>query len=75
MDDCDICFSAGSVNKWGVCEVCGEELEHEPVEAVPAVPPAEVPREETLADAPEPPGPNLREPGPRPGERAGERFR
>lgn len=27
MHDCDICLSAGSVNQWGLCEVCGEELE------------------------------------------------
>ena len=25
--DCDVCLSAGSVNQWGVCEICGEELE------------------------------------------------
>ena len=25
--DCDYCMSAGSVNRWGYCEVCGEELE------------------------------------------------
>lgn len=27
--DCDLCLSAGSVNQWGVCEVCGEEVEEE----------------------------------------------
>ena len=27
MQDCIVCLSAGSVNQWGVCEVCGEELE------------------------------------------------
>ncbi len=27
MQDCDICLSAGSVNKWGVCEICGEDFE------------------------------------------------
>lgn len=27
MQDCMVCLSAGSVNQWGVCEVCGEELE------------------------------------------------
>ncbi len=26
MQDCDKCLSAGSVNKWGVCEICGEDL-------------------------------------------------
>lgn len=25
--DCDVCLSAGSVNKWGFCEICGEDLE------------------------------------------------
>lgn len=25
--DCDICMSAGSINRWGYCEVCGEEVE------------------------------------------------
>lgn len=23
--DCEVCLSAGSVNKWGICEICGEE--------------------------------------------------
>jgi hypothetical protein len=27
MRDCNICFSAGSVNRWGYCEVCGEDHE------------------------------------------------
>lgn len=27
MYDCDVCLSAGSVNKWGYCEICGEETE------------------------------------------------
>jgi len=27
MYDCDICLSAGSVNQWGFCEICGEEFE------------------------------------------------
>ncbi len=27
MYDCDICLSAGSVNQWGYCEICGEEYE------------------------------------------------
>jgi RNA polymerase-binding transcription factor DksA len=27
MYDCGICYSAGSVNKWGYCEICGEQLE------------------------------------------------
>ena len=27
MYDCDICFSAGSVNQWGFCEICGEDFE------------------------------------------------
>lgn len=27
MFDCDICMSAGSVNKWGYCEICGEDFE------------------------------------------------
>ena len=27
MFDCDICLSAGSVNQWGFCEICGEEYE------------------------------------------------
>ena len=27
MFDCDICQSAGSVNKWGYCEICGEEFD------------------------------------------------
>lgn len=27
MYDCDVCLSAGSVNKWGFCEICGEEFE------------------------------------------------
>lgn len=27
MYDCDVCLSAGSVNKWGYCEICGEEFE------------------------------------------------
>lgn len=27
MHDCMVCLSAGSVNQWGVCEVCGEETE------------------------------------------------
>lgn len=27
MQDCVICLSAGSVNQWGVCELCGEEVE------------------------------------------------
>lgn len=22
--DCDTCLSAGSVNQWGICEICGE---------------------------------------------------
>ena len=26
MYDCDICYSAGSVNQWGWCEVCGERV-------------------------------------------------
>ncbi len=25
--DCDVCLSAGSVNQWGYCEICGEEFE------------------------------------------------
>ncbi len=25
--DCDTCLSAGSVNQWGICEICGEEFE------------------------------------------------
>lgn len=25
MKNCDMCLSAGSVNKWGVCEICGSE--------------------------------------------------
>jgi hypothetical protein len=25
MGDCNNCFSAGSVNRWGYCEICGEE--------------------------------------------------
>ncbi len=25
--DCDVCQSAGSVNQWGYCEICGEEFE------------------------------------------------
>lgn len=25
--DCHYCMSAGSVNRWGYCEVCGEDLE------------------------------------------------
>jgi len=28
MYDCDICLSAGSVNQWGFCEICGEEFEN-----------------------------------------------
>ncbi|MFA6000708.1 MAG: hypothetical protein WC828_01135 [Thermoleophilia bacterium] len=28
MFDCDICLSAGSVNQWGFCEICGEEFEN-----------------------------------------------
>jgi hypothetical protein len=24
--DCEVCLSAGSVNKWGTCEICGEEF-------------------------------------------------
>ncbi len=27
MQDCKICLSAGSVNQWGVCEICGEEAD------------------------------------------------
>jgi hypothetical protein len=27
MYDCDVCLSAGSVNKWGFCEICGEDFE------------------------------------------------
>lgn len=27
--DCDVCLSAGSVNQWGVCEICGEDLEED----------------------------------------------
>ena len=27
MYDCDVCLSAGSVNQWGYCEICGEEYE------------------------------------------------
>ena len=27
MYDCDVCMSAGSVNKWGYCEICGEDFE------------------------------------------------
>ena len=27
MYDCDVCLSAGSVNQWGFCEICGEEFE------------------------------------------------
>lgn len=27
MDDCMICMSAGSINRWGSCDVCGEEPE------------------------------------------------
>lgn len=27
MYDCDVCLSAGSVNKWGYCEICGEDFE------------------------------------------------
>ena len=27
MYDCDICYSAGSVNRWGYCEICGGQLE------------------------------------------------
>lgn len=27
MSDCKVCMSAGSINRWGYCEVCGEELE------------------------------------------------
>jgi len=27
MYDCDVCMSAGSVNKWGFCEICGEEFD------------------------------------------------
>jgi hypothetical protein len=27
MYDCDVCESAGSVNQWGCCEICGEEFE------------------------------------------------
>lgn len=25
--DCDVCLSAGSVNQWGFCEICGEDFE------------------------------------------------
>lgn len=25
--DCDVCLSAGSVNQWGCCEICGEDFE------------------------------------------------
>ena len=25
--DCDVCMSAGSVNQWGYCEICGEDFE------------------------------------------------
>lgn len=32
--DCDVCHSAGSVNQWGICEVCGEEFEGDAAEAV-----------------------------------------
>jgi len=27
MYDCDVCMSAGSVTKWGYCEICGEDFE------------------------------------------------
>ncbi len=27
MYDCDVCMSAGSVNQWGYCEICGEDFE------------------------------------------------
>lgn len=27
MYDCDVCLSAGSVNQWGFCEICGEDFE------------------------------------------------
>lgn len=27
MRDCNICFSAGTVNQYGHCEVCGEDHE------------------------------------------------
>lgn len=27
MYDCDVCLSAGSVNQWGYCEICGEDFE------------------------------------------------
>jgi hypothetical protein len=27
MYDCDVCMSAGSVNRWGYCEICGEDFE------------------------------------------------
>jgi hypothetical protein len=27
MYDCDVCQSAGSVNQWGFCEICGEDFE------------------------------------------------
>lgn len=26
VHDCDVCLSAGSVNRWGICEICGEEF-------------------------------------------------
>lgn len=27
MENCEFCHSSGSVNQWGICEVCGEENE------------------------------------------------
>lgn len=49
MDDCEVCFSAGSVNKWGICEVCGEETEHESTVPEPVIKPRSVSQEPEAA--------------------------
>lgn len=38
MKYCDMCHSAGSVNAYGLCEVCGNEQETEDIVSVAAEP-------------------------------------
>ncbi len=55
MQDCNVCMSAGSVNKWGICEICGEEfhgfLEEEWEALQTALGPAPLRQEEPLLPA------------------------
>lgn len=43
MGYCDLCDSAGSVNRYGCCEVCGNEHDAEDQENLAAACPADEP--------------------------------